>query len=186
MRGRVHLFLFLFLFLPCLAQQPVGLTPDSLVLKDFSRRVADYVKLHKAAQSEIHALKPTGSQEAIKRHEHQLAERIRADRQGATQGNLFTTEIAQEFRRLIGITMQGPQAARIRQSLQSVAPVGSQAIRIDSTYPAGLPLQSTPASLLLNLPPLPPEIEYRVMGHALVLRDVDANLVVDFIPNAIP
>jgi hypothetical protein len=28
-------------------------------------------------------------------------------------------------------------------------------------------------------------MEYRVVGKDLVLRDVDANLIVDFIPNAI-
>ena len=31
-----------------------------------------------------------------------------------------------------------------------------------------------------------PEVEYRVVGHDLLLRDVEANLVVDLIPNAIP
>jgi len=33
---------------------------------------------------------------------------------------------------------------------------------------------------------LPPELDYRVVGRDLVLRDVKANLVVDFIANAIP
>jgi hypothetical protein len=38
----------------------------------------------------------------------------------------------------------------------------------------------------LNLPPVPPEVEYRVVGHALILRDIDANLIVDSVWNVIP
>jgi hypothetical protein len=168
------------------AQQPDVVNPDSAVLKEFNRRVSDYVKVHKDAQSAAHRLKPTGSQQAIKEHEHQFAERIRAARQGAAQGNIFAPEIAQEFRRLVSVTMRGPQAARIRRSFESAAPVHLRTLRVDSAYPSTVPLQSTPPSLLLNLPPLPPQVEYRVAGHSLVLRDTEANLVVDFIPNAIP
>jgi hypothetical protein len=49
-----------------------------------------------------------------------------------------------------------------------------------------LPLQSTPPSLLANFPELPKEVEYRIVGHNLILRDVDANLIIDFLTNAIP
>jgi len=168
-----------------LAQQPQQANPDSPVVKDFSRRVADYVKLHKTAVSEIHRLKPTNSPAAIAHYEHQLAQRIRAARRDVVQGNVFTPAIEEEFRRLIGIAMQGPDAARIRESLRSAAPVQVRAIRVNGDYPAGLPLESTPPSLLLNLPKLPPEVDFRVVGHDLALRDVDANLIVDLMANAI-
>ena len=49
-----------------------------------------------------------------------------------------------------------------------------------------MPLQSTPPSLLLNLPVLPKGIEYRVVDHALLLRDTEANIVVDYIPDVFP
>jgi hypothetical protein len=184
------LILFLSYAIPAaitaIAQAPETMNWDSEIVKDFNRRVADYVKLRKTAQKEIHRPKPTKSSAAIEQYEHHLAHRIREARHGAVQGNIFTPGITEEFRRVIGITMQGLEAARIRESLQRAAPVRSRAIPVNSAYPAGLPLQSTPPSLLLKLPPLPPEVEYRVVGHDLVLRDVDANLVVDLIPNAIP
>ncbi|HKT11053.1 MAG TPA: hypothetical protein VJW77_04430 [Terriglobia bacterium] len=47
------------------------------------------------------------------------------------------------------------------------------------------PVETTPPSLLLNLPKLPAELEYRVVQHDLVLHDVKANLVVDYVPGAI-
>ena len=40
-----------------------------------------------------------------------------------------------------------------------------------------------PPSLLLNLPKLPKELEYRFVDHELIVRDVAANLIVDFIPD---
>jgi hypothetical protein len=159
---------------------------DSAVLKDFSRRIADYVKLHKNVRSEIHRLQPTNSPAAIGRYQHQFAHRVREERRGVAQGNMFTPAVAAEFRRLIGIAMQGSEAARIRSSLANAAPVRLKALRVNHEYPADAPLQSTPPSLLLNLPSLPQELEYRVVGRNLVLLDVDCNLIVDFVPNAIP
>jgi hypothetical protein len=159
---------------------------DSPVVKDFQQRVADYGKLHKIARSEVHGLKHTTSAEEIEHHEHRLAKRLRESGREAVQGNIFTAGIAAEFRRLIAVTMRGPEADGIRESLQRAAPVHLTAIRVNQTYPAGVPLQSTPPSLLLNLPSLPPELEYRLVGRALILRDIEANLIVDFIPNAVP
>jgi len=158
---------------------------ESPALQDFSRRIADYEKLHQTVQSEIHRLKPTKSAEAIDRYEHRLAHRLREARARAAPGNIFTPEIAAEFRRLTAVTMQGPEAARIRASLQSSAPVRLKEIRVGYEYPPNAALQTTPPSLLLNLPPLPPDLEYRVVGRTLILRDIDANLIVDFVPNAI-
>jgi hypothetical protein len=156
------------------------------IQSDFQKRVEDYVKLRKTAHEGLPKLKPTKSPDAILSHEHGLAHRIRQLRRQARQGDLFTPEVSAEFRRLIGITMQGTDAAQIGKSLHRAEPVHLKALRVNQSYPKQVPLQSTPPTLLLNLPKLPPEVEYRVVGRALVLRDVEANLIVDFIPDALP
>jgi len=168
------------------AAAPETVNQGAVILKDFDQRVADYVKLHKTVRAEVHGLKPTKSPEAIARYEHSLARGIRAARRGSVQGNIFTPEIAAEFSRLISLTMHGPDAAAIRGSLRHAEPLAPRKIRVNSAYPHATPLQSTPPSLLLNLPSVPPEVDYRVVGHSLILRDTEANLIVDFIPNAIP
>ena len=43
-----------------------------------------------------------------------------------------------------------------------------------------------PPKLLLRLPRLPEEVEYRFLGRHLILRDVGANVIVDFIYNVLP
>jgi hypothetical protein len=76
--------------------------------------------------------------------------------------------------------MQPGDARDIRQSLRNAEPVQLH-LEINESYPANVPLQSTPPSLLENLPALPPEIEYRITGQDLILLDAKANLIVDMI-----
>jgi hypothetical protein len=59
---------------------------------------------------------------------------------------------------------------------------------VNAVYPNvhGQPLQSAPPTLLANLPILPRGLEYRVAGRTLALRDTEANLVVDILPDALP
>lgn len=159
---------------------------DAQLQKEFESRVKEYVKLHNTAREGLDKLKPTKSAGTIESHEERLAHRIRELRHGARQGDIFTTQISAEFRRLIEPVMQGPEAARIRESLKRAEPVHLRALQVNGTYPEGVPLQSTPPTLLLNLPKLPPEVEYRVVGRALVLRDLEANLIVDLIPDVLP
>ena len=44
----------------------------------------------------------------------------------------------------------------------------------------------SPPALLLKLPELPQELAYRFVGRDLTLMDINARLIVDLIPNAIP
>jgi hypothetical protein len=153
----------------------------------FENRVADYVKLRKSAEASLPPLrKPTESPEKLRRHQHALRRAIVDRRPGAVQGNIFSTAISAEFRRLIGIAYES-DAKRIRQSFLHAEPGTSEVrVRVNHEYPDTKPLQSMPPSLLSNLPELPPELEYRTAGRDLVLRDVGANLIVDVAPGVIP
>ena len=164
---------------------PEGVNADSRIVQDFENRLAGYMRLHDAVKADLPHLKQTSASGAITHHEHEFAQKIREARKPAGQGAIFSPEIAAEFRSSIGIAMQGPEALRIRQSLHQTEPVRLR-LRVNHEYPASFPLQSTPPTLLLNLPPLPAQLEYGVVDHALVLLDVEANLIVDFIPNAVP
>jgi hypothetical protein len=168
----------------CAAQEPIG--PGPPTQKDFDKRVEEYVKLRNTAREGLPKLKPTRSAAAIEHHEEVLAHRIREMRRGASQGDIFTQEISADFRKSIALTMQGEGAGQILESLRRADPVHLKPLGVNRSYPKGVPLQSTPPTLLLNLPKLPPDLEYRVVGRSLVLRDVEANLIVDFIPGAIP
>ena len=59
-------------------------------------------------------------------------------------------------------------------------------IDVNMVYPTTLPLETFPGRLLRLLPDLPPELEYRIVGRHLMLRDVNANLIVDIIRDVVP
>ena len=157
---------------------------DAALTADFLQRVASYVKLHKEAAAGLPTLKPGTQSEGIPEYERLLRERIRELRAGAKQGDICTPAISAELRRLIGMAMRGADEKRIRESLRRAEPV-VLSLRVNDPFPDDLPLQSTPPTLLLNLPGLPPEVDYRIAGNSLVLRDATANMVVDFVPNAL-
>ncbi len=167
------------------AQTPVN--PDAVIVQSFEQRISDYIKLRKTAEGGLPALKrPSDSQEMIRRHERSLRKAIVAARPTAREGNIFTPEICAEFNHLVGIAYQA-DSQHIRESFSHAEPgTWNVRLRINGEYPDNRPLQSMPPSLLMNLPPLPPELEYRAVGRNLVLRDIGANLVVDMIPGGIP
>ena len=57
---------------------------------------------------------------------------------------------------------------------------------VNGDYPAGRSISPMPPGLLASLPPLPPELQYRFVGRDLILWDMHAGLIVDFVANAIP
>ena len=154
-------------------------------IADFQQRVAAYVKLRNEAGAGMHGQKPTDSPGKMSNQERELAQRIRSLRPSARKGDIFTPEISAEFLRLIRLAWRSSDAVQMRRSLARAEPV-SITIHINDAYPTSIPLQSMPPTLLENLPSLPKELEYRVIGHNLVLRDARANLIVDFIERAIP
>ena len=142
------------------------------------------MKLRSTADSGLVPLRKGNKKGNILDHQRQLAERVRQSRADAKPGDIFTPVVAEEMRRLLGLAMQGGNAARVHASLRSAEPAPA-ALRINASFPEKLPMQSTPPTLLLNLPRLPPEIEYRLVGRTLVLRDSAANIVIDFMANAL-
>ncbi len=130
-------------------------------------------------------MKATSEPQVILDHQHELAKKLREARKGAHQGEIFTADISKEFHRLLGFAHEGQNDTHIKKSLERSEPVRI-ALKVNDSYPSNIPLQSTPPTILMNLPKLPPELEYRIVNKTLVLRDSTANIVVDLIPNALP
>ena len=168
-----------------LAQTPSkpAVNRNGAIAADFDKRVADYMKLRQKAQSGLTAPKNTDSADKIAQYQHELADRIRTQRQDAKPGDIFSPEIRDLFRRLVRQSLNGANGEKIRKSYAHAEPLHGLRLDVNQAYPDGIPLQSMPPSLLLNLPKLPKELEYRFVGRELVLRDIAANLIVDVIPD---
>jgi hypothetical protein len=163
-------------------QQPVGaVNPDAAVLADFKERVDKYAELRQKADDSAPPLKKTEDPAKIKEAQQGLAERIGAARVGVKRGNIFTPEITNKFRRLLRPEVKDWNTKKV---IQDDNP-GQIPFKVNGPYPDKEPLSTVPANVLATLPPLPKDIDYRFVGKHLILRDARANLVIDYISNAI-
>jgi hypothetical protein len=142
------------------------------------------VNLRKNAQSKVNPQKPTNSADTIDSRDKSLTLALKAARQGAKQGEIFTPEAIALFASLSRHHLTVPTARRYERVAQ-FEPVRVH-LKINEDYPSTIPVQSMPPSVLMNLPQLPKEVEYRIVGRDLVLLDVGTNLVVDIAPNVVP
>ena len=162
-------------------EQGKKLTP----LEQFQKQVEGYLKVRKMVTDQLPKLKPTPSAEELAARATALTLNLAKARAGASQGAIFTPEVATEFRRLGKLALDGGDGKRVHKSLARAEPVKGT-VHVNDVYPPAVPLQSMPPTLLMGLPKLPMELEYRLVGRTLVLRDSEANLIVDFLPEAIP
>jgi hypothetical protein len=131
-------------------------------------------------------LRTTTKRKEIIERRQALAKRIRETRAKAKRGDIFTPEITAEFRRVILGTLRGPTAPSVLNTIRKGEPVPNWRPKINGDYPENLPLTTVPPTLLLHLPQLPEEVAYRIVGRDLVLQDIEARVVIDFIPGVLP
>ena len=155
-------------------------------LKAFTDRVKDYINMEKNLPAD--KLSPKKDVAQLEQQRKALRDALQQARPNAKQGDIFTPESAAVFRKLLKATITGPAGPKIRASLRHAEPIGPQDLKVNGVYPNvhGQPMQSVPPTLLLNLPVLPKGIEYRITDHTVALRDSDANMIVDYLPDALP
>ncbi len=157
---------------------------DALVLNDFRERVDRYVSQQKKSEGGPAKIKETRDPAKIKNSQQELAGRIRERRANAAHGDIFTPEIRDAFIRLLSPQTKGTAGKLTKEIVKDDAP-SAVPLKANADYPPGAPLPTVPVNVLRNLPRLPDGIEYRIVGKNLILRDVKANTIIDFIPNAI-
>ncbi|MBI2835628.1 MAG: hypothetical protein HYX76_14505 [Acidobacteria bacterium] len=160
---------------------------DDLVsgLKQFNDLLDAYAELHRKAAASIPALERNATPEKISTAEHLLAGRIIAARAHVKRGSIFTPDVRRLLRSIIGGEIEAPGGALAVAAIMESAPRKLK-LKVNAPYPEGVPLSTVPPALLLTLPKLPDVLEYRFIGRDLILRDNRANIVVDYIEEAIP
>jgi len=169
-------------------QMPKGtnVNPDAGVLADFKAKVDAYDKLRRDLESKTPALKQTEDPAKIAVAEKAMAQQIRAARVNAKRGDIFTPATAAMFRRLLSPTMKGSESEN-KQAIKEDAPEPKDIpFKINGEYPKDESLSTMPPDVLKALPPLPELLQYRFVGKHLLLYCSRANLIVDYMLNAIP
>jgi hypothetical protein len=169
----------------CMAIALQAVDPDQAAFRPFNDAVARYVALQKRIRTEVPGPTPNSTAKELTETSDRLAAAIRRARPRAAQGEFFDAEASRIIRERISAELRSPATTVSIESIDDESPsVVRPAIHL--RFPDALELATMPPSILRLLPPLPSELEYRIMGEYLVLRDVGASLIVDFIPGAVP
>jgi hypothetical protein len=174
-----------------LAGRSAGQVPltarDGAALQQWLLNLEEYLVLREQAARVAPPPRLPSSAVELVRAEAAFAAEIRARRPAAQIGDLFTFDVRRTFRKLIAraITDEHIVLADLLAELVSDLVAGSGAPVVNQRFPWQLG-RAMPACLLEALPPLPKELQYRLVGRDLVLIDLEANLVIDSLPEALP
>lgn len=160
--------------------------PNNRGLKEFSDRVEAYEKVREKAEKSLPKFKKKSKQEVIAVQQQALVTKIRELRSTARRGDIFTPSATEVIVQTIKGVFAGPDAHRVQNTIQTGEPLLGFEVQVNQRYPDSLPFTTVPPTLLRKLPSLPDGVAYRILGSTLLLADRNANLIVDFIPNAIP
>jgi len=166
-------------------QGQVRVNQDAQLSVEFLKRVEAYVDLHNKIESTIPPRPKNPTPEQIDSHERALARLIAQARTRAKQGDLFTQPTRAYFRRQIVRALSTPDSASVKDSIMEENP-GPIKLEVNGRYPDEVPLATMPPQVLAALPKLPEDLEYRFIGSRLILLDVHAQIVVDYIEDALP
>ncbi len=163
---------------------PATVDADAMALRDFRARVGKYMELRKGLTAKISAPQQSADAAKIRAAQQVLADAIQAARKDSKAGDIFTPAVRTTFRRVMYPELTGAEGQDTKALIKDDAPTAVP-LKINSHYPDKEPLSTVPPNILARLPQLPKELDYRIVKTHLLLRDVDANLILDFIPNAI-
>ena len=165
---------------PATSQTTSQVQLDKELVSDFRRRVDDYMKLHEKLRRQGTQQKQPADVGENLISQQALAMRIRFARHEARPGDLFTLPIAMALRRAMNPELRGVAARTTRESIREDAPA-TFVLAVNADYPPGASRSTMPVNLLKILPPLPNALEYRIVDTHLLLMDIEANIIVDYI-----
>ena len=154
-------------------------TFDPETLAEFNRKVQDYAALRSRLEVGIPPLVITSNADDIETFEHTLAERIRRAR-ASRRGQLFIPAMERQLKRMMAARADAVTVNAIMDDNP-----GEFDVDVNDTYKKKYALGTMPPKLLLLLPDLPRDLQYRFVGRHLIVYDGRANIIVDEIPHAL-
>src|SRR5919204_5409483 len=161
--------------------------PFREVLQQYTEQTQPYRKQAAQAQESTpgKATPTAAAATAVRTRQNDLANALRTKlRPNARHGELFTPAIGDALRHQIAAAFDSPKRDLLLDDMaeQLTTPAPTQTARINQRLEA----PRIPPRLAELLPPLPKQLEYDFTDRTLVLRDVDADIVIDYLPDAFP
>lgn len=160
-------------------------TGDAHAVADFNERVKAYSALHQKLEATLPPLPKETDPQVVTRHQRALEKLILSARRTAKPGDILTPEAQTVFRQLLARVFGGRDGRELKAVILDENP-GQIGLNVNSRYPDEVPLSTVPPQVLSAMPPLPEELEYRFIGERLILLDVHAHTIADYMDNAFP
>jgi len=175
---------------PVAVQPPVNTArpmseTDAQALADFNERVTAYTALHQKLEATLPPLPNETTPEVIYKHQNALAQLMVQARKDARQGDIITPATQLVFRQVLARIFKGQEGRELKASILDENP-GKVGLQVNRRYPDEVPLSTVPPQVLAALPKLPKDLEYRFVGDRLILLDVHAHTIADFMDKAFP
>ena len=170
---------------PALAPPPVITPAEKAAIQTFENEINEYVKLRNRVREQAPPLSKDATPEQINAYRKTLEESMRAARKNARRGDVFKPEVADYIRRTLKTEFQGKDRKDIRDIVFETE-VQGVVLRVNYPYAQSAELSEMPATLLTKLPQLPKEVRYRFVGRNMLLVDRESNVIVDYMPEALP
>lgn len=161
---------------------------------ELTKNVKAYTDLVDRLAKNLGKLPDKATPEKINEHRRALAAAVQQARTNAKPGDVFPAGERAALIRILRTETKGREGAPARKTIAEDNPTAKQdaehkappvKLAVNAIYPDGAPRSTVPPTVLLRLPKIPDTVEFRFVGKALVLYDARANLIVDFIPNAL-
>ena len=164
--------------------QQATVNPLAQAMVDFKKRVDAYLALRNEITKKYPEVKETGDPAKIHQREKNLGKAIALARANAKAGDVFGPEMSHYLRKIL-LDDWNSRSPADRKAILAELPPGL-VLKVNQPYPGNLPLASVPSKLLAQLPTIPEELEYRLIDRRVLLRDRDANLIVDVLVGTEP
>jgi len=171
------------------AQKRTTATPTSATDRNtastFVARAKTYIKLRNGVQSKLPTLSKDSTPEQITAHKKAFGDGVRAARVSAKPGDVFVPAAGEYLRRMIRTEFKGQDRGEVKEAILEAETAGVP-LKVNYPYPETKEVSAIPPTLLLKLPELPKELNYRFVGRHMLLMDKENGLIIDYLRNALP
>ena len=165
------------------------LTPaDAQALATMNDRLKQYLDVRGKIERSLPKLPKEATPQQIDKNQRAMEKLVREARATAKTGDIFTPEARPVIQRLLASVFGGPDGKQLKASImdENQAAPSKVKLAVNGRYPDTVPLATVPPQVLQTLPKLTEDLEYRFIGDSLILLDVRAHVIADFIEDIVP
>lgn len=159
---------------------------DRDAFQRFQQSTNEYVALHRQIERNLPPLDMPGDGGSIQQAVEARADAIRRARADARAGDIFTADVRLAFRSRIleAVEWCGDVAPDVDREADGGGEAWEPPV-VNGTFSWRRATLTSPCVLAV-LPELPQELQYRFLRSDLLLVDIEANLIIDVLRDAVP